>query len=127
MLAANMAVAGVVSRAFPARALLRRHPPPHQRKMEELAATAAGLVGVISSCKFPTMQKPAPAIARISLHVFGSFSMNWQQKFCILTRFVACSQLRLRFLSIFNDRSPPERACKRHHASQLSLSSAQNG
>jgi exoribonuclease R len=44
MLAANMAVAGAVSRAFPARALLRRHPPPHQRKMEELAATATGLV-----------------------------------------------------------------------------------
>ena len=44
MLAANMAVAGLVSRAFPERALLRRHPPPNQRKMEELSATASRLV-----------------------------------------------------------------------------------
>ena len=44
MLAANMAAAGLVSRAFPERALLRRHPPPHQRKMDELAATASRLV-----------------------------------------------------------------------------------
>ncbi len=43
MLLANMAVAGVIAKAFPDRALLRRHPPPHQRKMEELAVTAAGL------------------------------------------------------------------------------------
>ena len=46
MLAANMAAAELVSRAFPCRALLRRHPPPHQRKMEELALT------------FSLMQKP---------------------------------------------------------------------
>lgn len=44
MLLANMSVAALIARAFPGRALLRRHPPPHQRKMEELAATAAGLV-----------------------------------------------------------------------------------
>ncbi len=44
MLLANMSIAALIAGAFPDRALLRRHPPPHQRKMEELAATAAGLV-----------------------------------------------------------------------------------
>lgn len=44
MLLANMSVAALIAEAFPDRALLRRHPAPHQRKMEELAATAAGLV-----------------------------------------------------------------------------------
>ena len=53
MLAANMAAAGLVSRAFPARALLRRHPPPHQRKMDELALTAAGLVGFSGLYSYP--------------------------------------------------------------------------
>lgn len=37
MLLANRSVAGAISRAFPEAALLRRHPPPNERKLEELA------------------------------------------------------------------------------------------
>ncbi len=48
MLLANMSVAGVIARAFPDQALLRRHPPPNQRKMQSLCDAAAGLVRVAS-------------------------------------------------------------------------------
>eukprot|EP00775_Hariotina_reticulata_P008717 gene8717-8898_t len=44
MLLANMRVAGIIARAFPQHAMLRRHPPPNERKMEELKA-AAELLG----------------------------------------------------------------------------------
>jgi hypothetical protein len=44
MLLANMSVAAIISDAFPDQALLRRHPAPNQRKMQELCDTAAGLV-----------------------------------------------------------------------------------
>ena len=37
MLLANMAAASRISRWLPSRALLRRHPPPQERKMEELS------------------------------------------------------------------------------------------
>ena len=38
MLAANMAVAALLADAFPDAALLRRHPPPLEKKMAELGA-----------------------------------------------------------------------------------------
>lgn len=38
MLAANMAVAALLADAFPDIALLRRHPPPLEKKMAELGA-----------------------------------------------------------------------------------------
>lgn len=44
MLAANMAVAALVADAFPDRALLRRHPPPLEKKMVELGALSEKLV-----------------------------------------------------------------------------------
>jgi DIS3-like exonuclease 2 len=37
MLLANRSVAGAICRAFPESALLRRHPPPNERKLEEFA------------------------------------------------------------------------------------------
>ena len=46
MLLANMAAAARVARWLPSRALLRRHPPPAERKMEELAKTIFEKVGV---------------------------------------------------------------------------------
>jgi DIS3-like exonuclease 2 len=44
MLAANMTTARLISGAFPARALLRCHPPPSAHKMAELAAAVARLL-----------------------------------------------------------------------------------
>jgi len=41
MLKANMAVAALLADAWPAAALLRRHPPPLERKMAELGARGA--------------------------------------------------------------------------------------
>ena len=43
MLAANMAVAALLADAFPDIALLRRHPPPLERKMAELGALSEKL------------------------------------------------------------------------------------
>ena len=44
MLLANMSVAKVVADAFPERALLRRHPPPDERKIGDLVQMAEDLV-----------------------------------------------------------------------------------
>ena len=44
MLLANMSVAALVADAFPERALLRRHPPPNQRKLEEVSNLSNSLV-----------------------------------------------------------------------------------
>ena len=43
MLAANMAVAALLADAFPDIALLRRHPPPLEKKMAELGALSEKL------------------------------------------------------------------------------------
>lgn len=54
MLLANMSVAALIADAFPGRALLRRHPPPNQRKLEEVSRLSNGLVrdcaGSVASC-----------------------------------------------------------------------------
>ncbi len=47
MLLANMSVARVVATAFPLRALLRRHPEPNLRKMDDLTRFADVLVGLL--------------------------------------------------------------------------------
>ncbi len=44
MLLANMSVAKIVADAFPERALLRRHPPPDERKIGDLLQMAEDLV-----------------------------------------------------------------------------------
>ncbi len=44
MLLANMSVAALIADAFPGRALLRRHPPPNQRKLEEVSKLSNSLV-----------------------------------------------------------------------------------
>lgn len=44
MLLANMSVAKIVADAFPERALLRRHPPPDERKIGDLIQLAEDLV-----------------------------------------------------------------------------------
>ena len=44
MLLANMSVAALIADAFPERALLRRHPPPNQRKLEEVSHLSNSLV-----------------------------------------------------------------------------------
>ena len=44
MLLANMSVAKIVADAFPERALLRRHPPPDERKIGDLVQMAEDLV-----------------------------------------------------------------------------------
>ena len=44
MLLANMSIAALMADAFPARALLRRHPPPNQRKLEEVSHLCKNLV-----------------------------------------------------------------------------------
>ena len=44
MLLANMSVARMVAGAFPERALLRRHPPPNERKIQDLSHLAEELV-----------------------------------------------------------------------------------
>lgn len=41
MLLANMAVADFIAAAFPERAMLRRHPPPNERKLNETVELAA--------------------------------------------------------------------------------------
>ena len=47
MLLANMSVARVVATAFPLRALLRRHPEPNLRKMDDLTRFADVLVSLL--------------------------------------------------------------------------------
>ena len=47
MLLANMSVARIVADAFPERALLRRHPPPDERKIGDLVQMAEDLVSSI--------------------------------------------------------------------------------
>ena len=44
MLLANMSVAALIADAFPERALLRRHPPPNQRKLDEVSHLSSSLV-----------------------------------------------------------------------------------
>ena len=44
MLLANMSVAALIADAFPERALLRRHPPPNQRKLDEVSHLSNSLV-----------------------------------------------------------------------------------
>ena len=44
MLLANMSVAALIADAFPERSLLRRHPPPNQRKLEEVSNLSNSLV-----------------------------------------------------------------------------------
>lgn len=48
MLLANMSVASLIADAFPERALLRRHPPPNQRKLEEVSNMSNSLVRSIA-------------------------------------------------------------------------------
>ena len=49
MLLANMSVAKIVADAFPERALLRRHPPPDERKIGDLMQLAEDLVSPLST------------------------------------------------------------------------------
>ena len=49
MLLANMSVAKIVADAFPDRALLRRHPPPDERKIGELLQMGEDLVSAAAS------------------------------------------------------------------------------
>ena len=49
MLLANMSVARVVATAFPLRALLRRHPEPNLRKIDNLTRFADALVSLLVS------------------------------------------------------------------------------
>ena len=44
MLLANMTVAKIVADAFPDRALLRRHPPPDEKKLSAVLDLAQSLV-----------------------------------------------------------------------------------
>ena len=44
MLLANMSVARMIAGAFPDRAMLRRHPPPNERKIQDLSHLAEELV-----------------------------------------------------------------------------------
>ena len=44
MLLANMSVAALIADAFPERSLLRRHPPPNQRKLDEVSSLSNSLV-----------------------------------------------------------------------------------
>lgn len=44
MLLANMSVARMIAGAFPDRAMLRRHPPPNERKIQDLTHLAEELV-----------------------------------------------------------------------------------
>lgn len=46
MLLANMSVARMVAAAFPDRAMLRRHPPPNERKIQDLSHLAEELVRI---------------------------------------------------------------------------------
>lgn len=50
MLLANMSVASLIADAFPERALLRRHPPPNQRKLEEVSNMSNSLVSTHPTC-----------------------------------------------------------------------------
>ena len=49
MLLANMSVAKMIADAFPERALLRRHPPPDERKIGDLTQLANDLVSCPSA------------------------------------------------------------------------------
>lgn len=48
MLLANMSVASLIADAFPGRSLLRRHPPPNQRKLDEISHLSNSLVMSLS-------------------------------------------------------------------------------
>lgn len=49
MLLANMSVANIVADAFPECAMLRRHPPPDERKIGDLVQMAEDLVSSADS------------------------------------------------------------------------------
>ena len=50
MLLANMSVAKIVADAFPDRALLRRHPPPDEKKLSAVLDLAESLVQCLPPC-----------------------------------------------------------------------------
>lgn len=75
MLLANMSVAKIVADAFPDRALLRRHPPPDERKIGDLLQMGEDLVSAAAS--------PLDRVASvISLHL-SAFE-------CTLTALLKC-------------------------------------
>lgn len=57
MLLANMSVAKIIADAFPDRALLRRHPPPDERKIGELLQLAEDLVSHAAILLFSASQQ----------------------------------------------------------------------
>lgn len=52
MLLANMSVARMVAAAFPDKAMLRRHPPPNERKIQDLSHLAEELVCSLAGAMF---------------------------------------------------------------------------
>ncbi|KAK9829114.1 hypothetical protein WJX72_003965 [[Myrmecia] bisecta] len=67
MLLANMSVARLIARAFPDRAILRRHPPPNERKMAELEAVAGQLDLGIDCSSAGALQASLTALRQAAL------------------------------------------------------------
>ncbi|WIA18422.1 hypothetical protein OEZ85_009882 [Tetradesmus obliquus] len=90
MLLANMRVAGIIARAFPKHALLRRHPPPSERKLEEFKAAAATLGVTVDSSSAGALQASLNAIraacqddaAREVIMLLATKPMQLAQYFC---------------------------------------------
>ncbi|KAF6257028.1 exoribonuclease [Scenedesmus sp. NREL 46B-D3] len=90
MLLANMRVAGIIARAFPAQALLRRHPPPSERKLGELKAAAEMLGVKVDSSSAGALQASLNAVraacqddaAREVIMLLATKPMQLAQYFC---------------------------------------------
>ncbi len=71
MLLANVTVAERVSRAFPARAMLRRHAPPSERKLAELDAFASAHGIAVDTSSSKKLHESLRAIAETDKDMFN--------------------------------------------------------
>ena len=88
MLLANMSVAALIADAFPERSLLRRHPPPNQRKLEEVSQLSNSLVRARTMhAALTRFSEASKALAHLHVaHMNGKFSHSAHRVVCVLGR-----------------------------------------
>ena len=83
MLLANMSVAALIADAFPERSLLRRHPPPNQRKLDEVSHLSNSLVRTPSTGAALAWAAEAPMfLARLRLADMNNKYFHTTHEWC---------------------------------------------